>query len=468
MERLTSEQIRLLEELRELRDSGILTVDEFELQVAKVLGRPQAVEPSPVDEEPVVPDETAVEEISDEVVRAEQDVVNGVPTASDETHESELLEYEFVEPNVSDEEEILAEENQDVEPSTISDSPALPIADMGSEQNKSGRRKILVGTTVSLALVAVGTLVALIGGGKGDTTSTQIVGSTTTVTENASTERTDAPTSIGNAQAPATSSQSGATTTAVFPNAASGNAGRPTTATTPITTPLTTVADSDSRLPIVTSLQVSKSHSVFYNNPYPVPQTATFTASIVNDEQVEPMLILVKGPPGYSLSHAFDRVRPGTWKAKMSFFWADGRTTALVGLYEWCVALRNNERQCAGPSVSFEVLEVDRNPPTLSDVTISPAVVYAGDTVRVSARIEHNQEVTDVRTEFLIEAFQLMSANCTPPNLTSGDRRDGIWSTDCTIADQCATYWGSINIRASGEYTPYGDLTYRLQVLASC
>jgi hypothetical protein len=183
-----------LEELRELRDSGILTVDEFELQVAKVLGRPQAVEPSPVDEEPVVPDETAVEEISDEVVRAEQDVVNGVPTASDETHESELLEYEFVEPNVSDEEEILAEENQDVEPSTISDSPALPIADMGSEQNKSGRRKILIGTTVSLALVAVIGLAALVGGGKSDPASTQIVDNTTTVTQSTAAVTTQAPT----------------------------------------------------------------------------------------------------------------------------------------------------------------------------------------------------------------------------------------------------------------------------------
>jgi hypothetical protein len=194
VERLTSEQIRLLEELRELRDSGILTVDEFELQVAKVLGRPQAVQPSPVNEEPVVPDEKVAEEIPDEVMREEQVVVNGVPAASDETHESELLEYEFVEPNVSDEEEILAEENQDVEPSTISDSPALPIADMGSEQNKSGRRKILIGTTVSLALVAVIGLAALVGGGKSDPASTQIVDNTTTVTQSTAAVTTQAPT----------------------------------------------------------------------------------------------------------------------------------------------------------------------------------------------------------------------------------------------------------------------------------
>jgi hypothetical protein len=192
VERLTSEQIRLLEELRELRDSGILTVDEFELQVAKVLGRPQAVESSSVDEEPVVPDETAVEEISDDVMREEQVVDNGVPTASDETHESELLEYEFVEPDVSDEEEILPEENQVVESPTTSDIPALPIAEIEPQQNNSSRRKVLIGTSVGLVLIAVIGLVAL-GGGKSDTTSTQIVDNTSTVTQSTTPVTTQAP-----------------------------------------------------------------------------------------------------------------------------------------------------------------------------------------------------------------------------------------------------------------------------------
>jgi hypothetical protein len=194
VERLTSEQIRLLEELRELRDSGILTVDEFELQVAKVLGRPQAVQPSPVNEEPVVPDEKVAEEIPDEVMREEQVVVNGVPAASDETHESELLEYEFVEPNVSDEEEILAEENQGVEPSSTSDISAANIAESEIQQNKSSQRKILIGTTVSLALVAVIGLAALVGGGKSDPASTQIVDNTTTVTQSTAAVTTQAPT----------------------------------------------------------------------------------------------------------------------------------------------------------------------------------------------------------------------------------------------------------------------------------
>ena len=193
MERLTPEQIRLLEELRELRDSGILTVDEFEFQVAKVLGRPQAVQPSPVNEEPGAPDETAAEEIFDDVMREEQGVVNGVPAASDETHESELLEYELVEPETSDEDELLVEENQVVESPTASEIPALTIAEIGPQQNNSSRRKVLIGTTTGLVLVVVIALLAL-GGGKSDSTSSQIVDNTSTVTQSTTPVTTQAPT----------------------------------------------------------------------------------------------------------------------------------------------------------------------------------------------------------------------------------------------------------------------------------
>ena len=194
MERLTSEQIRLLEELRELRDAGILTVEEFEFQVAKVLGRPQVVEPSLADEEPVVPDETVAEEIPDEVTREEQDVVNGVPAASDETQEAELLEYEFVESATSDFTSLLVEENQFAEPPPISDTSALPIVETESQQNSSSRRKVLIGTTVGLVLIAVIGLVTLVGGGKSDSTSTQIIDNTTTVTQSTMTANTDAAT----------------------------------------------------------------------------------------------------------------------------------------------------------------------------------------------------------------------------------------------------------------------------------
>jgi hypothetical protein len=167
VERLTPEQIRLLEELRELRDSGILTVDEFEFQVAKVLGRPLLVEPSLVDEEMLAPEDTPV---------------------------AELLEYEFDEPNVSDEDELLVEENQVAEPPPISDTSALPIVETESQQNSSSRQKVLIGTTVGLVLIAVIGLVTLVGGGKSDSKSSQIIDNTSIVTQSTTPVTTKAPT----------------------------------------------------------------------------------------------------------------------------------------------------------------------------------------------------------------------------------------------------------------------------------
>jgi hypothetical protein len=330
---------------------------------------------------------------------------------------------------------------------------------------------------VSLALVAVGTIVALIGGGKSDTTSSQIIDSTTTVAENASTERTDAPTSLGNAQTPETSSQSGATTTAVPPKAASGNAGRPTTATTPITTPLTTVANPATAEPVVTALRLSKSHPFFYDWPWDLQQSVTFTASILNDEQAANcncgggVRLLRKGPSGWSGANlVFSRVQPGTWKVTLQDVEDGG--TALVGLNEWCVAFTNdNGGQCSGPTVSFEVLETDRNPPTFSDVRISPAVVYAGDTVRVSARVVDATEVTNVFVNFEVEGNGLnFVVSCNGFRLTSGDKTDGVWSTDCTLPPftLCDTFPAFIYIWATSPYADYGDFTYRLQVLPLC
>ena len=144
MERLTPEQIRLLEELRALRDAGILTVEEFEFQVAKVLGRPQVVEPIPFVEEPLAPqepDETVVPENPDEAQQVEQSDVANVALVPDTSHESELLEYELVEPDISDEDEILVEENQVAEPPAISDTLALPIVETETQQNIPSRRK---------------------------------------------------------------------------------------------------------------------------------------------------------------------------------------------------------------------------------------------------------------------------------------------------------------------------------------
>jgi hypothetical protein len=474
VERLTPEQIRLLEELRELRDSGILTVDEFEFQVAKVLGRPLLVEPSPVDEEPVVPDETVAEEISDEVMREEQDVVNGVPAASDETHESELLEYEFVESATSDFAWLLAEENQVAEPPLISDTSALPIVETESQQNSSGQRKVLIGTTVGLVLIVVIALVAL-GGGKSDSTSSQIVDSTTTGTENTSIGSSDAPTSLGNTQAPATSSQSVAITTTVPQNASSGNVSRPTAATTPITSPLTTVANPTSVEPIVTALRLSKSHPVFYDWPWDLQQSVTFTALIDNDENVPKLGIdlMLYGPSGLKSIRNFRQVQPGTWEAVQEDVEEFGH-----GFYEgcWVFTYRGRDKQydsnkCLGPSVSFEVLEVDRNPPTFSDVSVSPAVVYAGDTVRVSARVVDATEVTNVFVNFEVEGNEgNYVVSCNGFRLTSGDKTDGVWSTDCTLPPftECVTYPAFAYIWATSPYADYGAFTYRLQVLPLC
>jgi hypothetical protein len=201
VERLTPEQIRLLEELRELRDTGILTVEEFEFQVAKVLGRPQVVEPIPLVEEPLAPkepEETAVAVNLDEAQQVEQSDVANVVLVPDTSHESELLEYELVEPGFSDEGENLVEENQVAEPPSISDTSALPIVETEPQQNSSSRhsssrRKILIGTTVGLALVAVIVLVAL-GGGKSDSTSSQIIENTSIVTQSTTPVTTKAPT----------------------------------------------------------------------------------------------------------------------------------------------------------------------------------------------------------------------------------------------------------------------------------
>jgi hypothetical protein len=196
VERLTSEQIRLLEELRELRDAGILTIDEFEFQVAKVLRRPLVVEPTLVDEEPAKPteaDETVVATGSDETQQPEQSDVVDVLLTPNTSHETELLEYEFDEPGTSDEDGIMAEENQAFEPLAVSDFPASSDVESEPQQNSSSRRKALIGTTVGLIVIAVIVLVAL-GGGKSDTISTQIVDNTTTVTQSTTPVTTKAPT----------------------------------------------------------------------------------------------------------------------------------------------------------------------------------------------------------------------------------------------------------------------------------
>jgi hypothetical protein len=193
VERLTSEQIRLLEELRELRDAGILTVEEFESQVAKVLGRPQVGNSSLVTEEPVAHDEALVEEIFDEVTREERDATEAVVPTLEVTHETELLEFEFDGPGTSNEDRMLEGQTQVADPSTSSDSSALPVTEDVPYRNRSSRRNAIVGATAGFVLVAAIALMAVNGEGKGETTPSQVVKGTTTIAQTAVPMTTGAP-----------------------------------------------------------------------------------------------------------------------------------------------------------------------------------------------------------------------------------------------------------------------------------
>ena len=472
MERLTPEQIRLLEELRELRDAGILTVDEFEFQVAKVLGRPLAVESSPVGEVPVRPteaDETVVAEGSDEVTQENHTVNDDVALVPERLPESELLEYEFVESGTPDFTWLLSEENQVVESSSTSNIWAESIAEAETQQNNSGRRKVLIGTTVGLVLVAAIGLVALVGGGKSDSTSTQFVDNTTIVTQSTTPVTTKAPTA---------SSQSVVTPTTVTQNASTGTGNRPPSPTTSVATPATTsVSNADLPPPIVTNLKISKSHSVFYNI-YASGRTVTFTASILNDEQAMnsqglnyqglPRLFR-KNRPGWGFPYEFKRVQPGIWTLSVT----DGDAYFFdVGLNEFCVTFTQGvSGQCSGPAVSFEVLD-QANPPTISEVDISPAIVYGGATVKVSARVVDATKVTSVFMNFEIKRNDGLTsvASCGEISLISGDERDGIWSTDCVLPAPWVIGQAVIRIQSNNPYVELGGYAifeYRVEVLLS-
>ena len=441
MERLTPEQIRLLEELRELRDSGILTVDEFELQVAKVLGRPLVVEPLLVDEELSAPEDTPV---------------------------AELLEYEFVELGTRDEDEIPLEENQFIESSSTSDIPAENIAEAETQQNNSSRRKVLIGTTVGLILIVFIGLVTLVGGGKSDSTSTPILDNTTTVTQSTKPAPTEAAT---------TSTQIIDNTTTVTQNASTGTTNQPkitTPTTTPVTTTpvTTTVVNSDSRRPIVTGLQISKSPSVFYDWPPDLQQTVTFTATILNDEQ---LTTYFQGSENLGLAGDvrlcwkdactmkwFSRVQPGTWRATVQTHEETPYGNWHGGLNEMCVRIQSLGNDCNGPSVSYEVLEQERNPPVISQLTMTPAVVAVGDTVSISVRLVDPTGVRSVRGSLSVPGF-LGDCGGGDLSLSSGNEKDGLWSIDCIVSTPPGQ--GRIVIVAWGIYSDESSSEISFEVL---
>ena len=434
MERLTSEQIRLLEELRELRDSGILTVEEFEFQVAKVLGRPQVVEPIPFVEEPLAPEDAAVAENLDEAQQVKQSDVALVP---DTSHESELLEYELVEPDISDEDEILVEENQVAEPSSISDTSAFPIAETETQQNNSSRRKVLIRTSVSLVLVAVIALVALVGGGKSDSTSSQIIDSTTAVTQSTMAVSTDEPT---------TSTGFVSIATTVPGNASTGTGNRPPSATTPVATDSTLSTPStivNNVPPIVTNLEISKSSSVFYDYPSDLQQTVTITASILNDESEKPNvefevagveLASIRSEGTWNVFGSFERVQSGTWKITRDVSSLMPYGVVLSGIHTFCIII-NGYPPCVGPSATFEVLTQERNPPLISNFTVSPERFFRGDRVRISVRIKDDTGLTYVRGTMCV-------GNDSGPcgggdlSLVSGNEKDGLWAFETVVGSE--------------------------------
>lgn len=171
VERLTSEQIRLLEELRELRDAGILTIDEFDFEVAKVLGRSQVVDDSTPETESLVNHESSiVVEGSEEELLAQQNDVPDVAQAPDSMADTGLLEYVFVHEQAIDvvKSPVANEEGAEAPSGEIASDSV--IAETVELRQSSGRRKVFVGAMAGLVLLVVVSLAAFIVGGARDST----------------------------------------------------------------------------------------------------------------------------------------------------------------------------------------------------------------------------------------------------------------------------------------------------------
>jgi hypothetical protein len=104
------------------------------------------------------------------------------------------LEFEFDGAGTSDEDRMLEGETQVADPSTTSDSSALPVTAYVPHRNRSSRRKAIVGATAGFVLVAAIALMAVNGGGKGETAPSQVVKGTTTIAQTAVPMTTGAPT----------------------------------------------------------------------------------------------------------------------------------------------------------------------------------------------------------------------------------------------------------------------------------
>lgn len=204
----------------------------------------------------------------------------------------------------------------------------------------------------------------------------------------------------------------------------------------------------------MTDLRVSKSASVRYS-----PSTATFTATVLNDEgnfigQACPILLV---RPGLETVASMNRVSPGTWTYTGEI--------GSVGLLEFCV-LSETPPLCNGPSVSVEVLSQELPLVSLSSVPNSP--VLGGDTVSISVRIRSDYtDVDKTRSGIRLKAGSL-EGQCGVLSLSSGDERDGVWTGDCVVPlrpPETENFEATIEIVVWGVYSDSSTLEYRFEVL---
>lgn len=165
MERLTSEQIGLLENLKALYDDGILTEVEFEAQVDKVLGRFQVLEDSAPETGPTLHHEFDV--VIEDLVDGQRDqLVDGLDVVEGPaaTNETGLLEFVFVDTQGVDDVEILAADEEGAEAQLGQVASDSFVAEAIGVHQSSGRKKMFVGAMAGFLLLGVVALVVITGG----------------------------------------------------------------------------------------------------------------------------------------------------------------------------------------------------------------------------------------------------------------------------------------------------------------
>ncbi len=162
VERLTSEQIRLLEELRELRDAGILTIDEFDSEVVKVLGRSQFVDGANFENQTIALGESGdVAGDADETPQPDATVASEIVSAQEKSVDNELLEYQLDDAETAEELNNPLAESQVDEPTTSKDVSDTVASGLDAPRGGPRRKILLVGGVVGLVVIATLTVLAL-------------------------------------------------------------------------------------------------------------------------------------------------------------------------------------------------------------------------------------------------------------------------------------------------------------------